>query len=69
MKKKFSIILACSFMLLARTKTSASCGIRLLGDFINSEAVRVSDGITPGRASCSPDISHGSKEENLSYHD
>lgn len=27
------------------------------------------DGITPGRASCSPDVSHCSEEENLSYHD
>lgn len=47
-KENFSIILACSFMLLARTKTSASCSIRLLGDFVNSEAARVSDGITLG---------------------
>lgn len=29
-EENFSIILACSLMLLARTKTSASCGIRLL---------------------------------------
>lgn len=39
-KENFSIILACSFMLLARTKTSASCGIRLLGDLVNSEAAK-----------------------------
>lgn len=56
-------------MLLARTKTSASCGISPLGDFVNSEAARILDGITPGRASCPPDISRGSKEKNLSYHD
>lgn len=68
-KENFSIILACSLMLLARTKTSASCGIRLLGGFVNSEAARVSDEITPGRVSHSSDISHGLKEENLSYHD
>lgn len=68
-RENFSINLACSFMLLARTKTYASCGISPLGDFVNSEAARVVDGITTGRASCPPDISRGSKEKNLSYHD
>lgn len=40
MKENFSPVLACSCMLLARTKTSASCGIRLFGDFVNSEAAK-----------------------------
>lgn len=35
-------------MLLARTKTSASCGIRLLGDLVNSEAVKSWMELPPG---------------------